>query len=130
MVEPLGEADQRQRLARVERLVGDLVHQRDVFEHGEARDQIVELEDEADMLAPIAGQLGLAGVDEIVVAPHRLARSRRIEAAEDVEQRRLAGAGRSQQHDEFAFVDVEVEVAQRMHGDLAHDVVFRLRLRA
>ena len=104
VVEPLGQPDQRQGLARIERLVGDLVHQCDVFEHGEARDQIVELEHEADMLAPVARQLGLAGVDEIMVAPHSLAGGRCVEPAENIEQRRFAGAGWPQQHHEFAFV--------------------------
>ena len=121
MIEPLGEPDERQRLARVDRLGGDLVHQRDVFAHRQARDQIVELEHEADMLAPIARQFGIAGADELVLAP-RAWPSGRVEPAENVEQRRLAGARRPEQHDEFALIDVEVDVAQRMHRDLAHGI--------
>ena len=90
MVEPPFEADQRQHLARIERLVGDLVDQRDVLEHGEARNQIVELKHEADMLAPVARQSGVIGADQVMVAPARAATGRRVEPAKDVEQRRLA----------------------------------------
>jgi hypothetical protein len=125
MIEPLGQPDQGQRRARVERLIGDFVHQRDVFEYREARNQIVELEHEADMLAPVARQFRVVGINEIVVAPHRLTGCGRIEAAEDVQQRRFAGAGGPQQHDEFALIDVEVDVAQRMHRDFAHDIDLR-----
>ena len=82
------------------------------------------------MLAPVARQFRVVGVDEIVVAPHRLAGRGRIEPAENIEQRRFAGARRPQQHDEFALVDVEVDVAKRMHRDLAHDIDLRQPARA
>lgn len=66
MVEPLVEANEPQRLARIERPFGDLLHQRDIFKHGKAGDQLAEPKDEADMLTPIARQLGLEGADKIV----------------------------------------------------------------
>ena len=122
MIEPPFESDQRQRLAWVERLVGDLVHQRHVLEHGQARNQIVELKHETDMLAPVARQFGVVGADKVMVAPACLATGRRIEPAEDVEQRRLARTGRPEQHDEFAFIDVEIDVPERVDLDFAHDI--------
>ena len=67
----------------------------------------------------------VAGIDQIVVAPHRMTGAGRIESAEDVEQRRLAGARGPQQNDEFALIDIEVDVAKRMHCDLAHDIDLR-----
>lgn len=74
------------------------------------------------MLTPIARQFGIVGAHEVVVAPSRLAAGRRVEAAEDVEQGRLARAGRSEQHDKFAFVDIEIDVPERMDLNFAHGV--------
>ena len=74
------------------------------------------------MLAPVARQFGVVGADKVVVAPACLAAGRRVEPAEDVEQRRLARAGRPEQHDEFAFVDVEIDVPERVDLDFAHGI--------
>jgi hypothetical protein len=94
----------------------------DVLAHGQARNQVVELKHEPDVVAPVARQHRLLGVREIVVAPIRLARRRHVEAAQNVEERRLAAAGRPEQDDELAFADLEVDVAQRVHLDFAHPV--------
>jgi hypothetical protein len=75
---------------------------------------------EADVLAPIARQRRLPGPDQIMVAPTRLARAGRIEPAENVEQRRLARARRPQHDHELALKNIEIDLAQRMHRDLAH----------
>ena len=50
------EADMGERLVRPHRRFGDLGDERDVFVGGEVGDEIVELEDETDMLAPIGGE--------------------------------------------------------------------------
>ena len=44
------QADERKRFVRAHRVIGNLRHQRDVLVGGEARDQIIELEHEPDML--------------------------------------------------------------------------------
>ncbi len=69
MIEAIAEADQSQRVVRQHRRLRDLGHQRDVLARGEARNQVVELKHEADMLAAIAGQFRLAGPGELVVPP-------------------------------------------------------------
>ena len=84
--------------------------------------EIVELEDKADMLAPVSGQFGVVGADEVVVAPSRLAAGRRVEAAQDVEQGRLARTGRPEQHDKLALIDIEIDVPQRMDLHFAHGI--------
>ncbi len=120
----------------VERLVGaigvsrDLGDERDVLARGEARDQVVELEDEADVLAPVARERGLVGEREIVIAVVHVAAGRHVEPAEDVEQRRFAAARRAEQHDELALVEVEVDPAERDDVDLAHPVDLRQASRA
>ena len=50
VVHAVAEADQRQRLLGRHRVVGDLGDQGDVLARGEAGDQVVELEDEADVM--------------------------------------------------------------------------------
>ena len=104
------------------RMVGDLVHQRYVLEHGEAGNEIVELKHKTNVLAPVPGQFGVVGTDEVVVAPSRFAAGRRVETAQDIEQGRLARAGRSEQHDKLALIDIEIDVLQRMDLNFAHGV--------
>jgi hypothetical protein len=48
-------------------MFGDFGDQCDVFESGEAGDEVVELEDEADMLAAEAGEAGITGCGEVVI---------------------------------------------------------------
>jgi hypothetical protein len=92
MVEPMAEPHQLQRRHRVHRVLGDLGHQRHVLAHREVGDQVVELEHEADMLAPITRQPGLAGADQRMVTKIGDADTGRVEPAEDVEQGGLAAA--------------------------------------
>jgi hypothetical protein len=57
VVETLTQAHQAQGLLRRHGIAGDLGDDGDVLAGGEARDQIVELEDEADGLAAKGGEL-------------------------------------------------------------------------
>ena len=49
---------------------------------------------------------------------------RTVEAAEQVEQRRFARAGRSHQGDEIAFLEAQGHAAQGGHDDFFHLVTF------
>jgi hypothetical protein len=118
----LGEADERERLqglgSRIHRVVGDVGDEGHVLARGEARDQVVELEDEADVLAPVTRER-VARRRPVERASPRyqltLARRGHVEAAEDVEQRRFAAAGGAEQHDELAVEELEIDAAQRLH---------------
>src|SRR5690606_10324065 len=88
----------------------------------EARDVVVELEDEPDVQAPVLGQLRLARRRQVPVAVGHLTRGRDIKAAQDVEQRRLAASRGAEQHDELRLEEVEVHAPERMHLDLPHRV--------
>ena len=77
------------------------------------------------MGAPVGGQRRFAGRREVAILVDHLARRRHVEPAEDVEQRRLARARRTEQHDELAGEQVEVDAAQRLDGDLAHPIDLR-----
>ena len=101
---------------RVLRDVGD---ERQVLAHRQARDQVVELEHETDMLAPIGGEFALAGSRQQMVGKAHFPGCWHIEPTQDVEQRRLAAARCAEQHHEFAAVDFQVDIAQRVNLDLA-----------
>ena len=78
--------------------------------------QVVGLEDEAELLVPDPGQ-GAAGealngnAVELVGSG-----GRRVEAADDRHQRRLARARRPHQGHELAALHREIDAAQRVHG--------------
>ena len=100
----------------------DVGDQRHVLAGGQAGNQVVELENESDVMAPVFRERRLVGGRQIAIAiGHRAAR-RHIEAADDVEERRFAAAGRPEHDDELAGSDRQRHAAQRMHVDLAHPV--------
>ena len=101
-------------------MVGDLRDERDVLTRGETRDQIIELEYEPDVLAAIRRERAIAGSHQVVVAKPDDAARWRVEAAEDVEKRRLAAAGRPENDDELALEEVEIDALESGHSDLAH----------
>jgi hypothetical protein len=122
VVQALAEPYQPQRLLGRHRIGGELGDQRRVLERGEARDEVVELEYEADVLAPVARQAGVVEPRQLVVEEPGLAGRSGVEAAEDVEQRGLAAARRPEQHDQPAGIELQVEAAQGVHLDVAGPV--------
>ena len=105
--------------------VGDVGDELDVLARRQARNQVVELEDEADVLAAVLRERGVGRRREIEVLEAHPAGRRRVEAAEDVEQRGLAAARMAEQDEQLARDDVEIDAAQRRHLDLAHLVDLR-----
>src|SRR5262249_32449723 len=89
--------------------------ERDVLEHRQVREERVRLEDSVDVALVRREPADLA------VAEEDLPRARLLEPADHPEGRRLAAAGRPEQSEEAAALDVEAEVVD---GD---DVVELLR---
>src|SRR5215470_4305530 len=122
MVSAVVQADERQGLVWTHWLVRDLSYQRDVLISGEARDQIVELEDEPDMLPAIGGERAVIEPGQFEVLEEDAAAGRLIEAADDVQERRFSAARWAEQHDHLAGPNIEIETVQRMNFDLAGNV--------
>src|SRR5690606_14984392 len=80
---------------------------------GQARDEVVRLENEADRVAPKLRERRLVEGREIRAAVEQRAVRRRIEPAELVEQGRLPAARRTQQHDQLSREQIEVDAFQR-----------------
>ena len=117
----LGDADLLEQLERalaplLARHAGVEHRQLDVAHDGGLRQQVVLLEDEADLLVADLRELGpREPVDALAV--ERVGAGRRlVEAAQDRHERRLARARRPDQRDELAARDRHVDAAQRVDG--------------
>src|SRR5690606_24131757 len=88
----LGETDEGEGLGGGEGVGGDLGDEGDVLARGEGGDEVVELEDEADVGAAVGGERGVVVAGEVVVEEADGAGGGDVEAAEDVEQGGLARA--------------------------------------
>ena len=96
--------------------LGEQQRQLDVLARGEHRDQVEELEHEADVLGAEARELVLGQLVQ------HAARDRRrwpsfgaVESREQVEQRRFAGARRTHQRHEPPALDAQRDVLERVH---------------
>ena len=100
--------------------LGQLECEADVLLGGQGGDQVEELEDEADVLAAKQREFSAVEVRDVVLAEGDRAARGRVDSAEQVEQRGLAGARRAQDRHELAAVDGELVDVQRLDLDLAH----------
>src|SRR5690242_256704 len=71
------------------------------------------LENETDFFGAVAHDLTFAQLCQVDTVDDDASRSQRIEPAENIDQRGLAGAGRTHKGDPFAALDAE---AQRVDG--------------
>ena len=69
------------------------------------------LEDEAERAQPDLGELAVAERVQVAALEEHLARARTVERAEQLEQRRLAGAARALERDELARRDREIDAS-------------------
>ena len=90
--------------------------QLDVLERGEHRNQVVELEDEADVPRAPRRERALGQPADVGVADANRAARRPIDAGQQVQQRRLARAGRPHQPEEVALGHRDGDVGE--HRDL------------
>jgi hypothetical protein len=97
----------------------------DVLEDGQLADQVEGLEDEADLAVADAGALVAGEVADVVAVEPVLAAGRRVEEAEDREERRLAAARGAGDADVLAVRDFEVELMEGSRLDLlGHEALF------
>ncbi|MPL92315.1 hypothetical protein SDC9_38413 [bioreactor metagenome] len=84
----------------------------DIADRIEIAEQLIALEDEAEMLAPQPGErVGVEHAD-ILAGKAVAAGTRPVETAQNVHQRRLARARGADDRDELARPDIEIDVAQ------------------
>ena len=90
--------------------VGDLGDERDVLARRQAGDEIVELEDEADVLAAVARSARFVGRRQVVVAVEDLAAVGTSRPPRMLSSVDLPAAGRAEQHDELALVEFQLHL--------------------
>ena len=93
--------------------------QEHVLVGGQHRQQVEELEDEADVLAAQLRDLVVLQLPEARAGDRDVARRGAVERGEDVHQGRLAGARRAHDRGQLALRDVQVDAAEGVDGGLA-----------
>src|SRR5690606_30798196 len=82
------------------------------------------LPDKADRLPLVAHAFGVAQLGQVAAVDGHPPRARLVETADDVEQRRFAGAGSADQGHHLAALHAEVETLERDHFQVGHLVDF------
>ena len=95
--------------ARVQKTVGDVLEQRRVLGEEEL------LEHEPDPRGPNRGELAVGQLGDVQPGDAHASGRRALERSHQMEQRRLPGAGRADDRDEFARGDAEADALQRRH---------------
>ena len=108
----------------------ELHRQQDVFQRRQRRDQVEELEDEADLLVANFGELVFAHARDVDAVDLDFAMRRAVQPADQTEQGAFAAAGRSDDADDFPRVNVHIHSAQRVDDCFAERQVFRQTARA
>jgi hypothetical protein len=99
---------------RAAALAGEQHRQLDVLGHGEVLDQVEELEHVTDPSTPQQRTRGLAEPADVLAVHRHGAGIRAVQAAEQVQQRRLAAAARAHDGDPLTGGDVQVDAAHRV----------------
>ena len=89
-----------------------ILRDHDVFERGKIADQMELLEDQADLVAADLGQVRGALAADVGAVEDDAAFRGRVHAADDVQHRRLAGAGRPHDGQPLAFVHRQVDMRE------------------
>ena len=105
------------------RAPAELGRQLHVLEDGEGRDEVEELEDEAEVVAAEEGPPGGGEAAEAGARHPDLARGGGVDAGHEVEQRALAAAAAAPDRHDLAFGELDGRLAQHVAGLLALAVV-------
>jgi hypothetical protein len=93
--------------------IAEVHRQHHVFDDRERRQQLKELEDDAEVAAAPRGHLALAeGVDRHIADEHR-ACGGAVDAGDHVDQGRFAAAGLADDRHELAALDLEIDAFER-----------------
>src|SRR5437667_11020320 len=87
--------------------------QLDVLFGGQRGDEVEELEDETDLLQAIPNELGIAEVDQVRSVHLDSPRGWPVDSAQQVQEGRLAAAGRTPRADELSVGDRHVAPPKR-----------------
>ena len=103
----------------IERIGADLRREFDVLKRRQVRDQIVELEDKADVGAAVFHELPLVSGAHIAPVHRYGAGGYRVHTAQDVERRGLAGTRSAQDNGELTALDRKTRAVERVNAGIA-----------
>jgi hypothetical protein len=129
VIQPVGQAKHIQQVTRpLFRIklgsLGKLDRQRDVFEGGQSRHQVKELEYKADLLVANLGQLSFAHVCDIHAVDLDPAFGRHVQPADQPQQRAFTAPRRADDAHHLVFEDRQVNTTHRVYHNLAQRQVF------
>ncbi len=124
MIEPFRHPDHCERGLGRHRAVGQFGNQLHVLTSREARNQVVELEHEPDGFAAEPSEFPIIVRREVVIEEPDPAGGREVEPAEDVEEGGFAASRWPQNHHQLAPVQLEIDLAEGGHFDVAEMKVF------
>jgi hypothetical protein len=119
---PLGEPEAAEQFVEppaVGLLAGDRERQDDVLLRRQHREEVEELEDEADLLAPEHGQLLVGEPPDLDAVEDDASAGRAIEPSHDVHQGRLTGARGPHDRGQTPVGDIERDAAQGIDRGIA-----------
>ena len=103
----------------IERIGANLRRKLDIFERRQVGDQIVELEDKANVGAAVFHELRLVGGAHVAPVHRHSAGGYRIHAAQDVERRGLAGTRGAQDNGELTALNGKARAVERVNAGIA-----------
>src|SRR4029077_13403063 len=103
-------------LVRLDALIDE--RELDVPRHGHARNEVVALEDQPDPATTDERELLLVELRDVELLEQVVALGQDVEAADDVQQRRLTAPRAAHDRHVVAAIDAEVDRAERPHRDL------------
>ena len=107
---------------------GERQGQLDVCQHTLVRDEIVALKDKADGVVAVGVPVPVAVLLCGDTVDEQVARRVAVQTADDVQKRRLAAAGRTENGDKFIVAKAQAHAAERVHALCAAAVILCDRL--
>ena len=101
---------------------GERQRECDVLDRVQGRNQVVRLEDEADLVAAHLRELLLVQSGELDVAEEHLPRCERVESGDAMQQSRLAGTRRAHDRGVRPALEVDIDIVEGAHLGLARAV--------
>mgnify|MGYP002438288703 CR=1 FL=1 len=103
---------------------GDGKGQLHVGQHGLVGDEVVALEHKADGVVAVGVPVAVGVLPGGDAVDDKVAAVVAVQAADDVQQRRLAGAARAEDGDKFVVAQVQADIVQRFLDKVARAVFF------
>ncbi len=122
--EPFAQPDLFEYLPRVEGVFANFYGELDVFKCREVGHEVIELEDEADVVAAVLGETLPVEGGYVAAVEKYLAGGGAIHAAEEIEEGGLARARGAEHDDEFPLFEGEGDVFECVDADIAEGILF------